>query len=559
MLPSFPSYEIIRLLGEGGMGEVYLGRHDRLDRLVAIKILREHLSRDPMLRERFHQEARLQASLTHPNIVVLHDFIEEEHRLALIMEYIEGRGLDKVIGKEVGPIVAARALQLFLPLVDAFEYAHSKGIIHRDIKPSNILVTTEDRIKVTDLGIAKIVGQKGLTQTGTKLGTLWYMAPEQIKGLDATHLSDIYALGVTLFEMVSGRVPFDSTTSSDYEIMDRIVKQDIPDPRQFYPDIPEYIVHAIIRATAKEPQERFSSCREFKEFIRDGGNVSNPSIGTFDHSEDKTIVTNTKAPKSHSVLPTPPPVVSSPTPSSTSGKPLDQKTPMVSSQIKEIARTRLQGKWNTAAGITLVYLLIIGIPYFIPVVNYISIFVLDYQLILGFAMVSLGFASIGTEVKVSDIFGGFSRYWGALSLGIMQSLAIIYIPVLFGLIPFVLLSIGSESDNPSLILLGTIGMIWMIIILVKRSLMYRLVFYIYADQPEKGVMQALKDSKAITNGHKARLFKFELSFLGWVIVVILTFGIATLWVFPYYNVSLALFYKNLLDILKSENTNSINA
>ena len=282
-------YELSEIIGEGGMGVVWKGTDTRLGRTVAVKILHEHHSRDPQLRERFSREARIQASLNHPNIVTLLDYIETSDQLTLVMEFVQGRSLDKVIGREVGPIVTDRALPLFNKLLDAFEYIHSQGIVHRDIKPSNAMVDFRDQVKVTDLGIAKIAGDHGLTRTGTKLGTLWYMAPEQVKGQEATKQSDIYALGVTLFEMVAGRVPFDSTTSSDYEVMDLIVKEDLPDPRIFYPHIPEYIVNIINIATSKNKNSRFSSCKRFKQAIYeeniDNTKLNNEKVEIYDASE----------------------------------------------------------------------------------------------------------------------------------------------------------------------------------------------------------------------------------------------------------------------------------
>ncbi len=259
------------------MGVVWRATDTRLDRTVAVKILHEHHSRDPQLRERFSREARLQASLSHPNIVTLLDYIETEDRLALVMEFIEGRSLDQIIGREVGPIVSERALPIFFQLLDAFDYLHSRGIIHRDIKPSNAIVTPSDVVKVTDLGIAKIIGQQGLTRTGTKLGTLWYMSPEQVKGIEATERSDIYSLGITLYEMVTGRVPFDATTSSEYKIMDWIVKHDLPDPREYYPHIPDQVVDAIRLATEKDPGLRFASSSQFKSFLNGQVDFVRPS------------------------------------------------------------------------------------------------------------------------------------------------------------------------------------------------------------------------------------------------------------------------------------------
>ncbi len=269
-------YLIERQIGAGGMGMVYLAKHRNLQRHAAIKVLLENLSANPQIRERFIQEARLMGSLDHPNIVTLYDFTTEP-KLSLIMEFVDGRGLDEMIGHDVGPIPWEKALPLFTQILDGIGYAHSKGIVHRDIKPANILISKEGQVKVTDLGIAKIAGQQGMTRTGTQMGTLYYESPEQIKGAkDVNRKSDIYSLGMTLYEMLAGRLPFETGgATSEFEIMNSVVhRQNNLDPREYYPHIPEWLVEIIQKATDLNPDKRFQNCDQFKQVIEKYGKLS---------------------------------------------------------------------------------------------------------------------------------------------------------------------------------------------------------------------------------------------------------------------------------------------
>ena len=265
-------YEVISELGEGGMCIVYLARHEAFDELVAVKVLHEQYSRQEEMRARFLNEARIMRGLKHENIVDVRDFLTFDDRVALVMDYIEGTTLNHVIGRVTGPIPYERAFPLFRQILAAVTHAHSKGIVHRDLKPSNVMVDQSGHVWVTDFGIAKVMGSGGLTRTGAKLGTLYYMSPEQIRGArDVDHRSDIYSLGMTLYEMLAGRLPFDSDgDTSEFAIMDAIVREDLPDPRSFYPHIPEWLVHVIGRAMAKEPESRLQSCEEFLEALDAG-------------------------------------------------------------------------------------------------------------------------------------------------------------------------------------------------------------------------------------------------------------------------------------------------
>ncbi|MCX7835600.1 MAG: serine/threonine-protein kinase [bacterium] len=282
--PSLPNYTILREIGEGGMGIVYLAKHRIRENVVAVKVLHSHLARDPQFKLRFENEARLMAHLKHPNIVEWYDFYEMDSTVAMIMEYIDGRTLDQMIGRETGPIPYERAIPMFVQLLEGVGYAHSKGVIHRDIKPSNILVTKEGQLKITDFGIAKIAGSKGMTKTGTKVGTLFYMSPEQIQGVKELGVnSDIYALGVTLYEMLAGRLPFNEE-DTEYGIMKKVVEQAFPPPSTFYPAIPKPIEDVVMKAISKRKEDRFSDCAAFKQALE---NAVTKSIVKAQKEEEK--------------------------------------------------------------------------------------------------------------------------------------------------------------------------------------------------------------------------------------------------------------------------------
>jgi len=262
------NYEIKSLIGSGGMGSVYLAEHIQMHRKVAIKVLLPQFMANSEIKIRFKNEASTLAHLQHPNIVGLYDYLEDESGLYLVMEYVEGKQLDDFIRYETGPLPESRAVPLMMAILNAFSYAHQKGIVHRDIKPANILVTSNDSVKILDFGIARIVGDgnNNLTKTGTQMGTIFYMSPEQVQGKKADIRSDIYSLGVTFYQMLTGLNPYEGLTT-EYEVYTKIVQEALPAPQEIYPGVPKYLSDILEKALDKNPDNRFQSCEEFLNAI----------------------------------------------------------------------------------------------------------------------------------------------------------------------------------------------------------------------------------------------------------------------------------------------------
>lgn len=261
-------YQITEKLGEGGMGAVYKGIDLNLQRPVAIKVLRSDLANQQSLVERFRIEAVTLARLNHPNIATLYAFLTQKGQYFMIMEFVVGETLDDILRRK-GAMPYIEAIPIFCQSLEGMDHAHQNGIVHRDIKPANLMVVKEHRglrVKVMDFGIARILGSNRMTRTGGVIGTLHYMSPEQAQSLDTDARSDIYSLGILLYEMLTGRVPFNS--HSEYELMKSHIEKPPPPLRSINAQIPEDVENAVLKAIAKSPADRFQSVTEFRDTLQ---------------------------------------------------------------------------------------------------------------------------------------------------------------------------------------------------------------------------------------------------------------------------------------------------
>lgn len=258
-------YRILQKIAQGGMNPVYKGLHTGLEQEVAIKVLDRAALEDPAVRTRFINEAKIQASLSHPNVIKVLNYLEQDETVFLIMEYINGETLDVLI-KKAGALPVDRATTIFSSVLEAVAFMHAKGIVHRDIKPANIMISYDGFVKVMDFGIARTMGESGKTQAGIRMGTLWYMSPEQIRGEDATVSSDIYALGATLYQMVTGQVPFSG--SLEFDIMKGHLEKPPQPPWQINNGITKELGEIILTALAKRREERYQNAGEFLAALR---------------------------------------------------------------------------------------------------------------------------------------------------------------------------------------------------------------------------------------------------------------------------------------------------
>jgi len=253
-------YEILGVLGSGGMGKVYRVRNVISDRVEAMKVLLPDLAGRQELAARFLREIKLLASLNHPNIATLCTALTIDNQLVMIMEYVEGVTLDELLGQ--GRLSVEDGTNYIAQALAALSYAHQKGVIHRDIKPANMMLAAGQVVKLMDFGIARSAAERSMTQTGTTLGSVNYMSPEQITGQPVDARSDVYSTGISLYEVVTGQRPF--SAPSDYELMAMHVKESPKPPMELRPWLPSSLNEIILTAIAKDPSDRFQSADEFR-------------------------------------------------------------------------------------------------------------------------------------------------------------------------------------------------------------------------------------------------------------------------------------------------------
>ncbi len=258
-------YEVFKHIGQGGMADVFLAVDTILNRQVAIKILRSELSTDAVSVLRFEREAQAATALTHPNIVDIYDVGDYKGHHYIVMEYVEGKTLKQVIQAR-GALLKEEAVDIMKQLVSAISEAHKRGIIHRDIKPQNVIVKADGTIKVLDFGIALAKGSMQLTQANNVMGSVHYLAPELARGESASVQSDIYALGIVLFEALTGDVPFKADSAVQVALMH--MRNEMPSVRVFNPTLPQSVENIVIRATAKDRTQRYVSCNEMLDDLK---------------------------------------------------------------------------------------------------------------------------------------------------------------------------------------------------------------------------------------------------------------------------------------------------
>lgn len=276
-------YEIIKTIGEGGMANVYLANDTILDRKVAIKVLRGDLSNDEKFIRRFQREALSVSNLSHPNIVEVYDVGEEDGQYYIVMEYIEGKTLKQLLKKRE-TLTLPEVIDIMLQLTDGLAHAHESYIIHRDIKPQNIMILDNGLVKITDFGIAMALNATQLTQTNSVMGSVHYLPPEQANGKSATVKSDIYSLGILMYELINGSVPFKGDNA--VEIALKHMKEKIPSIRKQNPTIPQSVENIVIKATAKNPRNRYDSVKEMHDDLEVCMEKENAKKVTFEYPEN---------------------------------------------------------------------------------------------------------------------------------------------------------------------------------------------------------------------------------------------------------------------------------
>lgn len=302
-------YTITREIGKGGMASVFEGQNIRLKgKKVAIKVLNPELTARPDIKQRFENEAKIMCQLRNQYVISADDFIEDNSFMAIVMEYVEGTPLNECI-PQTG-LTEVEANNIFLKILEGFEYIHKQGIVHRDIKPSNVMLLENSIPKILDFGIAKITGQNEITennanttQTGAFMGTISYMSPEQIKDTkNIDHRSDIYALGVMYYVLLLGNKPYNENTTSQFEIQTNIVSKPLPNLDKF----PPHIQAILAKATEKDTKDRFQSCQEFIDAIKNPDQITKLQPKTENNLQDQTQVDTKPQPNNNNTQKNPP-------------------------------------------------------------------------------------------------------------------------------------------------------------------------------------------------------------------------------------------------------------
>ena len=258
-------YQIIKTIGEGGMANVYLAYDTILDRNVAVKVLRGDLAQDEKFVRRFQREALSASSLSHPNIVEVYDVGEDNGQYYIVMEYIEGKHLKQLLKKR-GNLTVTEVIDIMLQITDGMALAHDSYIIHRDIKPQNIMILENGLVKITDFGIAMAMNAAQLTQTNSVMGSVHYLPPEQASGNGSTLQSDIYSMGILMYELLCGHLPYRGDNA--VEIALKHLKEPLPSIREYLPNLPQSVENVILKATAKNPKNRYADAREMHEDLK---------------------------------------------------------------------------------------------------------------------------------------------------------------------------------------------------------------------------------------------------------------------------------------------------
>lgn len=289
-------FRILERLGGGGMGIVYRAADTELQRVVALKILPPHLCRSPEYVSRFRGEARAQARFNNPHVITLYSFLELPEGEVLVLEYVEGETLAERL-RRAGSLPVSEALRIFEQALLGVEHIHQMGVVHRDLKPSNIFITSDERVKLMDFGVARLTDTADCCAQGAMVGTLLYISPEQINGRETDCRSDVYTMGISLFETLTGRLPFERR--SDYALMHAHVQETPPRPKQYHRRIPPALESVMLKAIEKRPERRFQTAAEFRVALLKLGLIERRHRANRPAAAHTTAVDSAAAPQQH--------------------------------------------------------------------------------------------------------------------------------------------------------------------------------------------------------------------------------------------------------------------